>query len=113
MVLKNGNRQGAEGAKEETLRLGSIFVSIQKINRPFAPAHSTWGTQRDVICALQTVAGHKAQPRFASAGLASRVCERLPRGNGPPRGMSRTSSDRRERAVQISSPRAAEGRPCV
>ena len=25
MVLKNGNRQGTKGAKEDTLRLGSIF----------------------------------------------------------------------------------------
>jgi hypothetical protein len=32
---------------------GLIFqknvVNIQRINRPFAPAHSTWGTQRDMI----------------------------------------------------------------
>jgi len=36
-----------------------------------------------------------------------------PSGNGPPRGCPHTSSDRRERAVQSSSPRAAEGRPCA
>ncbi|MEF8942950.1 MAG: hypothetical protein V5B78_09190, partial [Desulfohalobiaceae bacterium] len=36
----------------------------------------------------------------ASAGLRqARLACAFPRGNGPPRGMSRTSSDRRERAV--------------
>ena len=72
-------------------------VSIQKINRPFAPAHSTWGTQRDVICALQTVAGHKAQPRLAPRhAFGKRSLPALSPRQRSAAGMSRTSSDRRE-----------------
>ena len=87
-------------------------VSIQRINRPFAPAHSTEGTQRDVTCALQTVAGHKAQPRLAPQRVLGK--RSLP-ANFPAatvrRGDVPFSSDRRERAAHYSSPRAAEGRP--
>jgi len=74
-----------------------FFVTIQRINSPFAPAHSTWRPQRDVSWALQTVAGLKTQPRLASRwALGKRSLPGLSPRQRSAAGMSRTSSDRRE-----------------